>query len=59
MNETEAAHTHPMSRDGQQPNRAGRVGVSAAMGRLLDDGRRFCDVDSGIDAEQVRLGLSG
>jgi hypothetical protein len=24
------------------------------MGRLLDDGRRFCDPDFGIDAEQVR-----
>jgi hypothetical protein len=34
-----------------QPNRAGRDGVAAAMGRLLDEGQRFCDPDTDIDAE--------
>lgn len=49
-----SVHPHPLTRDGLEPNRAGRAGVAAAMTRLLDDGRRFCDPEADIEAEQVR-----
>ena len=44
----------PLTRDGVEPNRAGRLGVSAAMRRLLDDGQRFTDVEIELDPEELR-----
>jgi hypothetical protein len=47
----------PMSivtRDGTEPNRAGRTGVSEAMRRLLAGGVEFCDVDADVRADDIR-----
>lgn len=44
----------PLTRDGTEPNPAGRAGVSAAMRRLLEEGVRFTDVDADLDPEKLR-----
>lgn len=49
-----SANPNALTRDGLQPNRAGRDGVAAAMGRLLDEGRRFSDPRADIEVEQLR-----
>jgi DNA-binding XRE family transcriptional regulator len=43
-----------LSKRGTEPNRAGRSGVAAAMGRLLQDGERFTDPEADIDVEDLR-----
>ncbi len=48
------ADLRPLTRDGAEPNPAGRAGVSAAMRRLLDEGVRFTDVDADLDPEKLR-----
>lgn len=44
----------PLTRNGREPNRAGREGVAASMSRLLDDGRTFCTPDAEIDPDELR-----
>ncbi len=49
-----SATPQPLTRDGQQPNRAGRDAVAAAMARLLDEGRELCAAEADLDAEAIR-----
>lgn len=44
----------PLTRDGAEPARAGRAGVSAAMRRLLDEGAVFCDAGHDLDIDLLR-----
>jgi DNA-binding XRE family transcriptional regulator len=44
----------PLTKAGAKPNRLGRIGVSAAMERLLEEGRRFVDPASRLDPEALR-----
>jgi DNA-binding XRE family transcriptional regulator len=49
-----SALPQPLTRNGLQPNRAGREGVAASMSRLLDEGRAYCEPDADIDVDALR-----
>lgn len=47
-------HPTALTRDGTEPNRAGRPGVSKAMRRLLDEGAQFVDDTAELSPADLR-----
>lgn len=53
-----SATPQPLTRNGTEPNRAGRAGVASALARLLDEGRGFCEPEAEFEAEELRAWAS-